>query len=73
MACQRNPSPMARLLGHVGAEQLVGVADAVHVGALVVVRGVDARADEPVSDVEAGRERGLDVGAVVRVDVDGLV
>ena len=46
---------------HVGTEQVVGVAHAVGVGALVVVGGVDTRADESVADVKAGTQGSLDV------------
>ena len=41
--------------------------------AFVAVAGVDAGADEAVADVIARAERGLYVGAIVRVDVDRVV
>lgn len=57
----------------VGANQLKGVAHAVHVAALVVVARVHAGADQAMANVVAGRERGLDVGAIVRVHIDGVI
>lgn len=41
--------------------------------ALVVVARVHAGADQAVTDVVAGRERGLDVRTVMRVHVDGVI
>ena len=55
------PRPRDSLSRHVGPEQVVGVAHAVDVGALVVVGGVDTRADESVADVKAGTQGSLDV------------
>ena len=49
------------------------IQNAVHVAALVAVAGVDAGADEAVADVIARAERRFHVGAVVRIDIDGIV
>lgn len=51
-------TPLSR---HVGAEQVVCVAYAVGMGALVVVGGVNTRANEAVANVEAGTQGGLHV------------
>ena len=47
--------------------------DAIDVAALVAVAGVDAGADEAVAHVIARPEGGLHVGAVVGIDVHGVV
>ena len=62
-----------RLALNVGANQLVGVAHTVDVAALVVVARVHAGTDQTVTDVVAGRKRGLNVRAVMRVHVDGVI
>ena len=49
------------------------IQNAVHVAALVAVAGVDAGADEAVADVIARAERGLHVGAIVRVDYCAII
>ena len=62
-----------RLPLYVGADQLEGVAHAVDVAALVVVARVHAGADQAMANVVTGRKRGLDVRAVMRVHIDGVI
>lgn len=54
-------------------DSLERIQNAVHVAAFVAVAGVDAGADEAVADVIARAERRFHVGAVVRIDIDGIV
>ena len=65
--------PTFALYVQISFDSLERIQNAVHVAAFVAVAGVDAGADEAVADVIARAERRFHVGAIVRIDIDGIV
>ena len=65
--------PTFALYVQISLDGLERIQNAVHVAALIAMAGIDAGADEAVADVIARAERRFDVGAVVRIDVNGIV
>ena len=57
----------------IALERLERVEHAVHMAALIAVAGVDTGADQAMADVVARAERRFDVGAVMRINVHGVV
>ena len=55
------------------AKELQGVENSVNMTALVAVAGVDTGTDQPVADIGARAKGRLDIRAVVRVNVCGVV
>ena len=73
MEMRRPVHSYKKLSCDISLQQLEGIANSVHMGAFVIMGSIDSRADETVTDIISGAQGSLHIGAIMRVNINGII
>ncbi len=74
MEMRRPVHSYKKLSCDISLQQLEGNCElSVHMGAFVIMGSIDSRADETVTDIISGAQGSLHIGAIMRVNINGII